>query len=291
MASLQDIRRRIRSVKNTQQVTKAMKMISAVKLRKSQERLLSLRPFATKLHEVVGRVLARFESLDKIPDHSLANAFFSPREEKNIHIVVIAADKGLCGGFNAGLQKAAESFMRQRPGQVAVCDVIGRRAADWARKSGIKTTFEATMVAPGDFTKLAKGIAERAAKAYAAGEIDALYLVFNHFNSAASQSPQEARVFPPTERPAAGSAGIEHLLEPDPETVLQGLLPHYIESEIFRALLESSTSEHAARMAAMDKATSNAAEMIDSLTLHMNKVRQAAITSQIIEVVSGAATS
>jgi len=292
MASLQDIRRRIRSVKNTQQVTKAMKMISAVKLRKSQENLLSLRPFATMLHEMVGRVLGHFESFDTIPHDSLAHAFFSPREEKCIHIVVIASDKGLCGGFNSGLQKAAEAFVRQRPGQVAVCDVIGRRAADWARKSGIKTSFEANSANPSDFTKLARGIAERASKAYTAGEIDALYLVFNRFNSAVSQSPMETKVFPPEERPAAGSAsGVEHLLEPNPETVLRELLPHYIENEIFHALLESYTSEHAARMAAMDKATSNAADMIDSLTLHMNKVRQAAITSQIIEVVSGAATS
>jgi len=292
MASLQDIRRRIRSVKNTQQVTKAMKMISAVKLRKSQERLLALRPFATMLHEMVGRVLGRFESVDKIPHHSLAYAFFSPRKEKCIHIVVIASDKGLCGGFNAGLQKAADAFIRQCSGQVAVCDVIGRRAADWARKAGIKTSFEANLANPGDFAKLARSIAERASKAYTAGEIDALYLVYNHFNSAVSHSPREAKVFPPAERPAAGSAeGVEHLLEPDPETVLQELLPQYIENEIYHALLESSTSEHAARMAAMDKATSNAADMIDSLTLHMNKVRQAAITSQIIEVVSGAAAS
>jgi F-type H+-transporting ATPase subunit gamma len=266
-------------------------MISAVKLRKSQERLLSLRPFATMLHDVVGRVLGRFESVDKIPPDSLASAFFSPREEKNIYIVVIASDKGLCGGFNSGLQKVADAFLRKREGKVAICDVIGRRVADWARKSGIKVNFEATSVNPSDFTKLARSIADRASKAYAAGEIDALYLVFNHFNSAVSQSPMEAKVFPPSERPASGNAGgVEHLLEPDPETVLQGLLPHYIENEIYRALLESSTSEHAARMAAMDKATSNAADMIDSLTLHMNKVRQAAITNQIIEVVSGAAS-
>jgi len=292
MASLQDIRRRIRSVKNTQQVTKAMKMISAVKLRKSQERLLSLRPFATKLHDMVGRVLGRFESVDKIPADSLAHAFFSPREEKNIHIVVIASDKGLCGGFNSALLKAADAFIRKRPGQIATCDIIGRRTSDWAKKSGIKVSFEATMVNPSDFMKISKDIAARASKAYAAGEIDALYLVFNRFNSAVSQAPMETKVFPPPERLGTiGSSGVEHLLEPDPETVLQELLPHYIENEIFHALLESSTSEHAARMAAMDKATSNAADMIDSLTLHMNKVRQAAITSQIIEVVSGAATS
>jgi F-type H+-transporting ATPase subunit gamma len=243
---------------------------------------------------MVGRVLGRFESNEKIPVNSLAKAFISPREEKNIHLVVIAGDKGLCGGFNAGLQKAAEAFIRQRQGQIAICDIIGRRTADWARKSGIKAAFEAIMVNPSDYMQLATEIAKRAADAYLAGQIDALYLVYNRFNSVVSQSPIEAKVFPPEERSSFGSSpqsGVEHLLEPDPDTVLQSLLPHYIQNEIYRALLESSTSEHAARMAAMDKATNNAAEMIDSLTLHMNKVRQAAITNQIIEVVSGAATS
>jgi len=288
MASLQDIRRRIRSVKSTQQVTKAMKMISAVKMRKSQERLLSMRPFASKLHEVVGQVVARFESDAEITENSLAQAFFAPREEKNIHLVVIASDKGLCGGFNANLLKTAEAFLQKHPGGLARCDVIGRRVAEWARKAGIKTSLEAVSLNPDDFLNTARDIALRATNEYSSGEIDALYLIYNYFNSAVSQAPTGLRVFPPLEVPVAG--GVQHLLEPDPETVLRELLPHYIEIEIYRAMLESAASEHAARMSAMDKATSNASEMIDKLTLHMNKVRQAAITNQIIEVVSGAAS-
>jgi len=289
MASLQDIRRRIRSVKNTQQVTKAMKMISAVKLRKTQEHLLSTRPFVSALHEVVGQVTARIGSDSKITNDPLAQAFFSPREEKRIFLVAIASDKGLCGGFNTNLLKAVELFLKEHPDKAIKFDAVGRRTAEWAKKSGIQVSFEAMSLTPNDFPKTARSIAERAIQGYARGEIDALYLIYNHFNSAVSQTPKEVRVFPPDGKLEA--VGSEHLLEPDPETVLLSLLPYYVETEIYRAMLESSASEHAARMAAMDKATSNANEMIDKLTLHMNKVRQAAITNQIIEVVSGAAAS
>jgi len=291
MASLQDIRRRIRSVKNTQQVTKAMKMISAVKLRKSQERLIAMRPYATKLHEMVGQVVAssKRDSMDASAIASpLAQAFFSPREENNIHLVVIASDKGLCGGFNANLLKAADAFMREHAGKVTVLDVVGRRTAEWAKKSGHTVAKEAVTLGPNDLAEAARDIAERAASGYESGKIDALYLVYNYFNSAVSQTPKAVRAFPPMETPEGG--GALHLLEPDPDTVLRELLPQFVETEIFRTLLESSASEHAARMSAMDKATSNASEMIDKLTLHMNKVRQAAITNQIIEVVSGAAS-
>ncbi|MCL1894446.1 MAG: F0F1 ATP synthase subunit gamma [Holophagaceae bacterium] len=351
MASLQDIRRRIRSVKNTQQVTKAMKMISAVKLRKSQERLLSMRPFSSMLHNIIGQVVARFEADTEFAENSLAQAFFQPREEKNIHLVIIASDKGLCGGFNANLLKAVEAFFQEHSDQItryylshthnsdlsdtglssnkldfltglkaarlsnsnsstpAVVsqqsssfdigslqklgegdiDVIGRRASEWAKKIGITPTFESVSLNPNDYKDVARKIAQRAAQEYSTGEIDALYAIYNYFTSAVSQTPRVVRIFPLQEIPQA--TAIQYLLEPDMDTVFNELLPQYIETELYRALLESSTSEHAARMAAMDKATSNAGEMIDSLTLHMNKVRQAAITNQIIEVVSGAAIS
>jgi F-type H+-transporting ATPase subunit gamma len=248
-----------------------------------------MRPFVTTLHEVVGQVTASFGPDAKIADYPFARAFFSPGEEKNIHLVAVAGDKGLCGGFNTNLLKAAESFLKKHSGKVVKFDVLGKRTAEWAKKSGIRTSFEATSLTLNDFMKIARDIAERAIQEYAKNEIDALYLIYNHFNSAVSQTPKVVRVFPPDEKSKA--TGVEHLLEPDPETVLRTLLPYYVETEIYRAMLESSTSEHAARMAAMDKATSNASEMIDNLTLHMNKVRQAAITNQIIEVVSGAAVS
>jgi len=291
MASLQDIRRRIRSVKNTQQVTKAMKMISAVKLRKSQDRLVAMRPYATKLHEVVGRVVGRFEGGAVVPTSVLAQAFLAPREEQAIRLVVVASDKGLCGGFNANLLKAADIFFAEKGERVAHLDVVGKRASDWARKQKHKTAAEFLQVALPDLLKVAKEIAESATAQYSSGEIDALYVVHNYFHSAISQGPRSIKIFPlafegiPDTKPE-----VSHLLEPDPNAVLESLLARYIETEVFRSLIESSASEHAARMSSMDKASSNAQEMIDKLTLNMNKVRQAAITNQIIEIVSGAAS-
>jgi F0F1-type ATP synthase gamma subunit len=311
-----------------------------------------MRPFSAMLHNIIGQVVARFESDTVFAENSLSEAFFSPREEKNIHLVIIASDKGLCGGFNANLIKAVEAFFQEHSDQIARyylshthgsdlsdtglsgnkldfltglkaarlsnsttgsassvagtrpssfdsasleklgegdIDVIGRRAAEWTKKVGIEPTFEVASLNPSEYMDTARKIAQKAAQGYASGEIDALYAIYNYFSSAVSQSPRVVRIFPLQEIPQPTS--VQYLLEPNMETVLNELLPHYIETEIYRALLESSTSEHAARMAAMDKATNNAGEMIDSLTLHMNKVRQAAITNQIIEVVSGAAAS
>jgi F-type H+-transporting ATPase subunit gamma len=291
MPSLQDIRRRIRSVKNTQQVTKAMKMISAVKLRKSQDRLLSMRPYATKLNEVVGRVLARIESVAPLLSSPLALAFLQPREERRVRVVVVASDKGLCGGFNANLLKAAELFRLDFGDMIAHLDVVGKRSADWARKRNLKVAKEYMHVPLAGLLDVARAIAEDSVKQYELGEIDALYVLYNHFNSAVNQVPRLIKVFPLEFEPKIDiKVEVGHLLEPDPGTVLGSLLPAYVETELLRALVESSTSEHASRMSAMDKASSNAQEMIDKLTLNMNKVRQAAITNQIIEVVSGAAS-
>jgi F-type H+-transporting ATPase subunit gamma len=290
MASLQDIRRRIRSVKNTQQVTRAMKMISAVKLRKSQERLLALRPYANKLVEVVQSIVSRVGEDENVPKGPLAQAFLSPREEKRIRLVVIAGDKGLCGGFNANLLKLADAFMAERGTEVAHLDVIGKRAADWARKRRLQTSGDYHNLALPAFAKTGSAIALEAAKQYQAGEIDALYVIYNYFNSPVSQTPQAVKLFPMAFETdvKSGPDHVAHLLEPDPATVLETLLPSSVETAILRCILESSAAEHGARMSAMDKASSNAAEMIDKLTLHMNKVRQAAITNQIIEIVSGA---
>jgi F-type H+-transporting ATPase subunit gamma len=290
MASIQDIRRRIRSVKNTQQVTKAMKMISAVKLRKSQERLVSLRPYATRLMEVVRSVVTRLQMDETAVASPLAQVFLKPREEQRIRVVVVASDKGLCGGFNANLLKLAEAFFRERGEEIVQFDVVGKRASDWARKHGRKPKRELIALPIPGITQAAGEIAADAIRQYEAGEIDALYLVYNYFNSPVSQTPTALKVFPmPVERqPEGRKTEVPHLLEPDPSTVLEAILPQFVETEILRCLLESSASEHGARMSAMDKASSNAAEMIDRLTLHMNKIRQASITNQIIEIVSGA---
>lgn len=290
MAGIQDIRRRIRSVKNTQQVTKAMKMISAVKLRKSQERLVALRPYATKLLEVVQSVVGRLPRDEQAPRGPLAQAFLAPREEKRIRVVVVAGDKGLCGGFNANLLKLADALFRERSADIVQLDAVGKRAADWARKHGRKTKHEFVATPLPGLAKVAAELAADAIRQYEADEIDAVYVVYNYFTSPVTQTPTLLRVFPMPVQPLdeAARAGVPHLLEPDPETVLEALLPQFVETELIRCLLESSASEHGARMSAMDKASSNAAEMIDRLTLHMNKIRQASITNQIIEIVSGA---
>lgn len=292
MAGLQDIRRRIRSVRNTQQVTKAMKMISAVKLRKSQERLLALRPYSDRLQDLVGGVVARFALDPGLLRGLAAQAFLDPREEHRARVVVIASDKGLCGGFNASLLKTAEAFLGTRDPAEVVLDVVGKRAVDWARKGGRARATEHTGLALPGLARVVREIGIRVARQYRDGEIDALYVIYNHFNSAVSQTPTVRRLFPLNlaHRGALPSEQIPHLLEPDPNTVLDELLPRFVETELIRVLLESLASEHGARMAAMDKASNNAQEMIDKLTLHMNKMRQASITNQIIEIVSGAAS-
>ena len=288
MAGLQDIRRRIRSVKNTQQVTKAMKMISAVKLRKSKDRLLALRPYAEKMLEIVRSVVARFQDDGDTVHTAIAQAFLAPREEKKLRLVVIASDKGLCGGFNANVLRQATQFLAGTRSEVAHLDVVGKRALDWARKSGLKPDQEFLGTALSGLAGVAETIAAQAAEQYAAGEIDALYVIFNYFSSALTQVPQVQRVFPMDVGGQGAAMDTSFLLEPDPTRVLAALLPRFIETTFLHTLLESSASEHGARMAAMDKASSNAEDMISRLTLHMNKIRQASITNQIIEIVSGA---
>jgi F-type H+-transporting ATPase subunit gamma len=287
MAGLQDIRRRIRSVKNTQQVTKAMKMISAVKLRKSQESLMALRPYAAKLLDVVQNVVTRSEELGASIQSPIAQAFLAPREERNIRLVVIASDKGLCGGFNANVLKQATAFVTTTASKIAFLDVVGKRASDWARKAGLTHAVDHHGVALPGLPDLAQAIAVEATAQYEAGEIDALYVVHNYFASALSQVPTVLRVFPMA-IPAHEDVAVPPLLEPTPAAVLNALLPRFIETTFLHALLESTASEHGARMAAMDKASTNAEDMIARLTLNMNKLRQASITNQIIEIVSGA---
>ncbi len=289
MAGLQDIRRRIRSVKNTQQVTKAMKMISAVKLRKSQERLVSMRPYAAKLRDMGLAIVSAVQGGDDKAFGELAMAFTSPREEKIIRVVTVASDKGLCGGFNANILKKASAFVRSKAGVKVVVDAVGKRANDWARKNGFKPETEHLGVPLAGLDRVARELAESAVEQYLKGEIDALYIVYNHFNSAMSQEPTVVRVFP-VELPPAEERPFQvaPLLEPDANTILEALLPRYLEVTLLRGLLESSASEHGARMASMDKASNNAGEMISKLTLTMNKIRQASITNQIIEIVSGA---
>ena len=290
MAGLQDIRRRIRSVKNTQQVTKAMKMISAVKLRKSQERLVSLRPYSDKIRDVVHRVVGRAKGLEDITLGPAAQAFLKPREERKIRVVLVASDKGLCGGFNSNILKKAQTFLEAKAREEVHLDVVGKRALDWAKRRKWKPDVEYLNVSLAGLDRVSREVSDHAAQQYQTGEIDALYVIYNHFYSAVSQEPTVLKVFPMEIDAPQVDARFEvaHLLEPDVNATLEALLPRFVETELLRDLLESSASEHGARMAAMDKASNNAGEMIAKLTLTMNKIRQASITNQIIEIVSGA---
>ena len=289
MASFQDIRRRIRSVKNTQQVTKAMKMISAVKLRKSQERLIALRPFAQKMREVSGTIVNRLKGMENLStlQHPLLQAFLFPREEKSIHVLLVASDKGLCGGFNANLLKKAHQFLETHEVKKMTFDVVGKRSVDWARKRQLKVRESYVQIPLQDLERVAQEASLYAAQAYQEGKIDALYMIYNHFYSAVNQEPRVVKLFP-MELEASANESSPPLLEPSPIVALEALLPKFVETEVLAKLIESSASEHGARMAAMDKSTNNAGEVINKLTLTMNKIRQASITNQIIEIVSGA---
>ena len=206
-----------------------------------------------------------------------------------MRLVVIASDKGLCGGFNANVLRQATQFVHGSEGELAHLDVVGKRALEWARKNGYTVDGEFLGVGLPNLAHVAEQVSAQAAEQYEKGEIDALYVVYNYFSSALTQIPMVHRIFPMEidDRERTG-AEVPHLLEPSPTLVLSALLPRFIETAFLATLLESSASEHGARMAAMDKASSNAEDMIARLTLHMNKIRQASITNQIIEIVSGA---
>jgi F-type H+-transporting ATPase subunit gamma len=286
MPNLIDIRRRIRSVKNTQQITKAMKMVSAAKLRRAQDRVIQSRPYGRMLRGVLANVAAA-AALD---ERASENELLDRREERNVLLVVISADKGLAGAFNTNLIKAAQHFIAERPGVSVKLELIGRKGRDFFRKRRAAISGDAVGLANKPAYADTAAIARRAMDLYRRAEIDAVYIVYNEFKSVATQKLTVERVLP-VELPAAGAATPDYIFEQAPAEMLEALLPRYIEMEFFHALIESSAAEHAARMTAMEAATSNAGEMIEKLTLFLNRVRQASITKEIIEVVSGAAAA
>jgi F-type H+-transporting ATPase subunit gamma len=285
MPSLIDIRRRIRSVKNTQQITKAMKMVSAAKLRRAQDRTISARPYGALLRKVLGNVAAAIAG----DEHAEENPLLARREEKRILLVLITADKGLAGAFNTNLIKGAQRFQAERPGVEVKFELIGRKGRDFFRKRAALVAGEHVGLAAKVRHEDTAAIARKAMEMFRGEEIDAVYLIFNEFKSVATQKLTVARVLP-AELPQQATP-VDYIFEEPPAEMLDALLPKYVEMEFYRALTESSASEHAARMTAMDAASSNAADMIDRLTLYMNRVRQSSITKEIIEVVSGAAAA
>jgi F-type H+-transporting ATPase subunit gamma len=347
MANILDIRRRIRSVTNTRQITKAMKMVSAAKLRRAQERALAARPYAQMLTNVLKSLVSRAEIYDPDtgePKHPL----LAQRPENNVLLIVVTGDKGLAGAFNTNILKAASRFLESKAGKGIEIEAIGRKGRDFLRRryavapprapeshESPRTTLVGEHV--GVLGKvqydMASGLAERVLDRYCRGEIDSVYVLFNEFKSVISQRLIVEKVLPIEQvgeisvaqaeemgqkekeraleaakqagvgiRPADtremdaaaakfASAPVDYIYEQPAEELFQSLLPKYVVIQIFRALLESVAAEHAARMTAMDAATINATDMIDSLTLAMNRARQAKITKEIIEIVSGAAAA
>jgi F-type H+-transporting ATPase subunit gamma len=297
MPSLIDLRRRIRAVKNTQQITKAMKMVAASKLRRAQERIMNARPYAVQMQRVLSSVAARVDP----SIHPLLTSR-EPRPDAKTLLIVVTGDKGLCGSFNTNVIKAASIFIAERPNQCTM-GLVGRKGRDFFVRRGFEVMFEQVNI----FQKLryedGHAIGKAAVEAFLSGQVDRVMLVYNEFRSVMSQRLVVDQLLPIARAEVEGEAGgpvapviagadpraqIDYLYEPAPQEIFDQLLPRYIEVQVYRALLESNASFFAAQMTAMDTATKNSAEMIGSLTLYMNKVRQAAITREIIEVVSGA---
>jgi F-type H+-transporting ATPase subunit gamma len=281
MPALIDIRRRIRSVKNTQQITKALKMVSAAKLRRAQESMFAARPYARTMAQVVKDVASRTEGEENHP-------LFRPSTQKGkALLIVVTADKGLCGAFNSSLLRVAQRYLADNPDRQVLVDAVGRKGRDFLRRRATIRKEYIGVFQGLKYTK-AQEIAQSAMKAFIDHEVEDVFLLFNEFKSVIQQRIVIERLLPlqaltETKDPQ------EQIFEPAPMQIFEKLLPKVVETTVWQALLESNAAEHGARMAAMDAATRNASQTIDSLTLYMNKVRQAAITKEIIEVVSGSA--
>ncbi len=290
MATQLDIKRRIRSVKNTQQITRAMKFVAAARLRRAQEKALAARPFAHAISRLVRSAALR------MPENT--HALLRRRPEKRILLLAISGERGLCGAFNANVIRRTVEFLREHAEENPSIITIGRKIRDAMRKQRWKIVAEHVDVTARVELSKAAEIGKEVIALYESGEVDAVYIVFNEFKSVLAQNLKLEKLLPvehdsaPTDEGAPSKpedTGIEYLYEQPPAEILGYLLPRYVQVQIFRALAESAAAEHAARMTAMDSATNNAGELIDQLTLYMNKVRQAAITKEIIEIVSGAA--
>ncbi len=285
MPNLIDLRRRIRSVKNTQQITSAMKMVSAAKLRRAQDRVIAARPYASLMRDMLGSILAQLPEDSAVFEHELLQR----REEKRIAILLISADKGLCGAFNSNVARFATRFLSENPDNEITLQCVGRRGRDFFRRKRVPITREwiNLFAKPIEFLQ-AKETAADLMQNFSEKKTDVIYLLHNEFKSALAQTVVFRRLLPIQPDEGDQSAAVDYIYEQPPEALFETLLPRYIEINVYQAMLESAAAEHAARMTAMDAATRNAGEMIDKLTLHLNRVRQASITKELIEVVSGA---
>jgi F-type H+-transporting ATPase subunit gamma len=291
MPTLLDFRRRIRSVKNSQQITRAMKFVAAARLRRAQEAALAARPYAQELARVLRSTMARIQE----PQHPLLER----REEKNVLAIVLTGERGLAGAFNANILRKANEFFRSNREKKVVTIPVGKKGRDALKKAGFTFAGEWVNVLSRVEFKTAREIAKLAIDLYSEKKVDSVYIIFSEFKTVMSVNLALEKLLPveavreegkkgeQTGKPAETQA--DYIYEQPEAQLLDKLLPRYVETQILRAMLESSASEYAARMTAMESATKNAGEVIEALTMHMNKVRQAAITKEIIEIVSGAA--
>src|SRR5258707_12662509 len=290
MATLLDFRRRIRSVKNTQQITRAMKFVAAARLRRAQEAAIAARPYARELARMLCSIMSRIDE----PQHAL----LVRRPEERILALVLTGERGLAGAFNANILRKAHDFFRANKGKKLSTIPVGKKGRDSLKKAGFNIIAEyVNVLARVDFAT-AREIATLVTDLYAKEEIDSVYIVFSEFKPVMTPNLVVTKLLPveavhADEESAAerASSQVDYIYEQPVEQLLGKLLPRYVETQILRAMLESSAAEHAARMTAMESATKNAGDVIDALTLHMNKVRQAAITKEIIEIVSGASST
>jgi F-type H+-transporting ATPase subunit gamma len=281
LPSTRDLKRRIRSVKNTEQLTRAMKMVAAARLRRAQEAILAARPYAHRMRDVLARLAARTDA----SRHPL----LAERGDDRVELLVVTSDRGLCGSFNANIIRRAEQYLEERGDGSITLHIVGRRARDYFRRRPHKIhKAYSDVFRDFSFTK-ARAAGQDMIERFVRKELDAVYMVYNEFKSAIQQNVVVERLLP-LQRIEAAEAGstLEYLFEPEPAKLLDSLLQRHVNVQVWAALLESNAAENGARMSAMEAATKNAGELIDSLTLQMNRIRQAAITKEIIEVVSGA---
>jgi len=283
MPNLRDIRRRIRSVQSTQKVTRAMKMEAAARLRKAQDRMMAARPYATKMLQVLNSLALRANP----EEHPLLET----RGTEKLEVVVMTADRGLCGAFNTNLLKRAHQFLRENQGKVLTLHAVGRKGRDFFRRRNANIIREHLNVSRKVEYAHAARIGQDVIERYISRDLDAVYLIYNEFKSVMQQRIVVEQLLPivklETDEPLASP---DYIYEPSSRELLDRLLPKHVEFQVMRALLESAAAEYGARMSAMDAATRNAGDMIHDLTLTMNRVRQASITREIIEVVSGASS-
>jgi len=289
MPSLIDFRRRIRSVKNTHQITKAMKMVSAAKLRRAQDRVIAARPYAKTMREMLANLSAAAQSDERASESN----WLTVREPKRIDLIFVSSDTGLAGAFNSNLMKASTRFYEENRGAEITLTLVGRKGRDFHRRRSAKILSEHIHILNKPTYQDAAEVAKEVLRRYREGETDAVYLLNNDFKSVMAQTLNLTKLLPVEleQTPDKKAEQTDYIYEQPPLEMLERLMPRCVEVAVFRALLETVAAYQAARMTAMDKASSNAKEVIDTLTLNMNRVRQAAITKEIIEVVSGAAAA